>query len=60
MTNEGGARRVSSRDFPKWRTCFLATAVGKGGGRGGGHLFGGDRLGTCDGNSKNKIKLMKI
>ena len=51
MKNEESARRVSSRDFPKWRTCFLATAVGKGG---GGHLFGGDRLGTCDGNSKKK------
>ena len=39
MTNEESARRVSSRDFPKWRTCFLATPVGKVGGGGG--------VGTC-------------
>ena len=51
MTNEESTRRVSSRDFPKWRTCFLATAVGKGGG-GGGPVFGGFRLGPFDGNSK--------
>ena len=60
MTNEESTRRVSSRDFPKWRTCFLATAVGKGGGGGGG--------GTCLGvigwgpvmAIRKKIKLMKI
>ena len=39
MTNEESARRVSSRDFPKGRTCFLATPVGKVGGGGG--------VGTC-------------
>ena len=42
-------------------SCFLATAVGKSrwGGGGGGHMFGADRGGAGNGNSKTKIKLIK-